>query len=63
MSIKERHIISDKWVDCKSAIPINEMKDLQAGQEVPMPGLEGIQTAVLDSGSLCMSPGLAAASD
>ena len=63
MSIKERHVISDKWVDCKSAIPINEMKDLQAGQEVPMPGLEGIQTAVLDPGSLCMSPGLAAVSD
>jgi len=26
MQMKNKHIIQGKWVDCKSAIPINEMK-------------------------------------
>ena len=26
MELKNRHTIQGKWVDCKSAIPINEMK-------------------------------------
>ena len=56
MSTKERHIIQDKWVDCKSAIPIKEMKDLQAGQEIPLN--DGIQNLDLDS-----SPTFAAVSD
>lgn len=32
--MKNRHIIQGKWVDCKSAIPINEMKKIQMNQEV-----------------------------
>ena len=28
MQLKEKHIIQGKWVDCKSAIPINEMRDI-----------------------------------
>lgn len=26
MKNKEKHFINDKWVDCKSAIPVNQMK-------------------------------------
>ena len=29
MQIRDEHYIEGKWVDCKSAIPISEMKVLQ----------------------------------
>lgn len=29
MQAKDKHIIQGKWVDCKSAIPIDEMKAIQ----------------------------------
>lgn len=29
MQMKENHVIQGKWVDCKSAIPVNEMKLIQ----------------------------------
>ncbi len=29
MLMRDKHYIQGKWVDCKSAIPINEMRELQ----------------------------------
>ena len=32
--MRDQHYIQGKWVDCKSAIPIPEMKELQALEEL-----------------------------
>ena len=34
MKLKDKHIIQGKWVDCKSAIPIAEMRAIELSQEV-----------------------------
>ena len=34
MQLKDKHIIQGKWVDCKSAIPIAEMRAIELSQEV-----------------------------
>ena len=31
--MKDQHVILGKWVDCKSAIPISEMKNIQKNKE------------------------------
>ena len=35
MQMQENHVIQGKWVDCKSAIPVNEMKNLQIKDKEP----------------------------
>jgi hypothetical protein len=30
MSCKDIHVIQGKWVDCKTAVPVAEMKEAQA---------------------------------
>ena len=32
--MRDQHYIQGKWVDCKSAIPIPEMKELHAAEEL-----------------------------
>ena len=41
MQIKNQHIIKGKWVDCKSAIPVSEMKliELRGREELKELGL------------------------
>ena len=41
MQMKQKHIIQGKWVDCKSAIPVNEMKliELKGREELKELGL------------------------
>jgi hypothetical protein len=28
MELKEKHWIQGKWVDCKTAVPVNKMKEM-----------------------------------
>lgn len=34
--MQENHVIQGKWVDCKSAIPVNEMKLIQSKDKDPL---------------------------
>lgn len=42
MQMKTKHIIQGKWVDCKSAIPISEMKLIELRDKIPIIPAEDI---------------------
>ena len=46
MQMKTKHVIQGKWVDCKSAIPISEMKLIELREKAIIPPISKIESPI-----------------